>query len=237
MHHNRQRMFIRRAKAMIALRGGSIGIVGEDDIVSTTGASGTVMSVQCFLVAMFLLFVARQRQRKTEVNPTSEVFDTISKYVGFACEAATSADLARVHVSLTQDVAVTLWLGTNGEVFGLESLLQYVPNLRAYWEAARETPFINDKTCFYVLSHFDCARCADFILVLSTFSTSSTSPQEKESAFWTHICIPILRALFTQLSELFRMQTWRINAVDLTSRPGGIIPGKTRNSLSDTPSS
>ena len=139
---------------------------------------------------------------------------------------------ARFHVSLMQDVAVTLRLGENGEVFGLESLLPYVPHLRAYWEAAHETPFIiDDDTCIYVHSDFYCARCADFILVLSTFFRSSTSPQQP--ILWTHICIPILRALFTQLSDLFRMQTWRFTAVTIapTLPTETRMPGKSNQSI------
>ena len=234
MHHNKQRNFIKTLKHHLALEGGSMFGIGQDDILSTTGAACTVVSAKGFLAAMFFQFVGRDRKRKTEPIPKLEIFSHINKYVGFACQAATSADLARVHVSLTQDVAVTLRLGENGEVFGLESLLPYVPHLRAYWEAAHETPFIiDDDTCIYVHSDFYCARCADFILVLSTFSRSSTSPQQ--SILWTHICIPILRALFTQLSDLFRMQTWRFNAVAPMLQTETIcMPGKLHHTLTDS---
>ena len=189
------------------------------------------MSPKGFLVALFLLFVAKDRKRKTESLPKLDIWSHINKYIGFACRAVTS-EASAFHVSLMQDAAVTLKLGENGEVFGLESLLQYVPNLRAYWEAARETPVIDDDTCICVLSDFSCARCVDLILLLSTLVSDTSSP----SVVWTHICIPILRALFTQLSELFNMQTWRSNAVGIVEKlqPRIDMPGRTRNPLTDT---
>ena len=137
MHHNdKQRNFIKRLKHHLDV--GSMFGIGQDDLLSTTGASCTVVSAKGFLVAMFLQFVARDRKRKTEPLPKIEIWSHINKYVGFACQAVTSPDSARVHVSLMQDVAVELKLGANGEVFGLESLLQYVPDLRAYWDVVRD---------------------------------------------------------------------------------------------------
>ena len=236
-HHNSCKSFMTRLKHIIG-DASNFGI-GQDDMLTLTGRSCTLVSAKGFLVGLFNLFVSKERKRTLKSMPKLDLWSHINKYIGFACRAVTS-EVSAFHVSLMQDAAVTLKLGANGEVFGLESLLQYVPNLRAYWEAARETPVIEDDTCICVNSDFSCARCADLILLLSTLVGSSGFCDGRDtsspSVVWTHICIPILRALFTQLSELFNMQTWRSNAVGIVEKlqPRIDMPGRTRNPLTDT---
>ena len=68
MHHNKQKMFTRTVRNHLALEGGSMFGIGQDDILSTIGAASTVVSAKRFLAAMFLQFVARERKRKDRTD-------------------------------------------------------------------------------------------------------------------------------------------------------------------------
>ena len=65
MHHNKHKAFVKRLKRNLVAASSMFGI-GQDDILSTTGASSTVVSAKGFLAGMSLQFVARDKKDRND---------------------------------------------------------------------------------------------------------------------------------------------------------------------------
>ena len=81
-HHSESRGIMSRLKNIIG--GASNFGIGQDDILTLTGKSSTLVSPKGFLVALFHLFVSKDRKRKTDSIPKLDLWSHINKYIGFA---------------------------------------------------------------------------------------------------------------------------------------------------------